>query len=171
MFLRLFLLMSVIPILEIMFLLRVHGTLSSFMGGGQALFITIGSIVLTGMIGARLAQSQRLASPAKIQTQTGQGKVPSNELIEGVMILIGGVLLLTPGYFTDFFWIESPATGNKIPIPEDHTKMVRKENRVGASQCVFYSAGGMGGGFYGSSRPGSTDPFQRQRRKIPAELR
>ena len=103
MFLKLFLLMTIVPILEIVLLLKIHGHLAGFLGGGQALLITIGSVILTGVIGANLARSQGFALLNRIQKSTAAGQIPGDELIEGAMVLVGGVLLLTPGYATDLF--------------------------------------------------------------------
>ncbi len=64
---------------------------------------TIGLIVLTGIIGATLARQQGLSTLAKIQNELKQGRAPTQELVEGAMILVGGLVLLTPGILTDIF--------------------------------------------------------------------
>ena len=93
--------MTIIPILEIILLLNIHGHLSTFLGSGNALLVTVGSIVVTGVLGANLAKSQGFAIMGRIQKCTASGQMPTDELIEGIMVLVGGVLLLTPGYATD----------------------------------------------------------------------
>ena len=62
---------------------------------------TIGLVVLTGMAGAWLARNQGLELLRKIQDETARGHMPAITLIEGALVLIGGLLLLTPGFFTD----------------------------------------------------------------------
>lgn len=64
---------------------------------------TIGLIVLTGIIGATLARQQGLSTLAKIQNELKQGRAPTQELVEGAMIVVGGLVLLTPGILTDIF--------------------------------------------------------------------
>ena len=64
---------------------------------------TIGLIVLTGIIGAGLARAQGLSTIRKIKEEMRQGRPPAQELVEGVMILIGGIALMTPGILTDLF--------------------------------------------------------------------
>ncbi|SMF29316.1 FxsA family protein [Pseudobacteriovorax antillogorgiicola] len=116
MFFRLFLLMTLIPILEIIFLLKIHGHLASFLGGGEALLVTIGSILLTGAIGANLARSQGFQVLRRMQEASARGQIPGEELVDGAMILVGGVLLLTPGYFTDVvgFILMIPVSRNAL---------------------------------------------------------
>ena len=112
MLLKLFMLMTLIPILEIMLLLQIHGQLASFLGSGQALLITIGSVLLTGFIGANLARSQGFQVLSRIQGNMSRGQMPGDDLLDGVMILVGGVFLLTPGYATDLlgFFLMIPTT-------------------------------------------------------------
>lgn len=62
---------------------------------------TIGLIMMTGVAGAWLARSQGVEILRKIQVETSRGQMPATTLIDGALILVGGLLLLTPGFFTD----------------------------------------------------------------------
>ena len=62
---------------------------------------TIGLIMLTGTAGAWLARSQGVEILRRIQEETGRGQMPAITLIDGALVLVGGLLLLTPGFFTD----------------------------------------------------------------------
>jgi len=62
---------------------------------------TLGLIMTTGVSGAWLAQSQGVEILKRIQEETSQGQMPAITLIDGALILVGGLLLLTPGFFTD----------------------------------------------------------------------
>ena len=95
MFGRLLFLFIFIPIIELYLLI--------LLGSRIGPMPTIGLIVLTGFLGASLARSQGLSTLRKIQKEMGEGRPPAQELVEGVMILIGGVVLLTPGILTDLF--------------------------------------------------------------------
>ncbi len=95
MFIKLIILFTLIPVIEIYVLISA----------GQQIGVlpTIGLIILTGIAGAALARSQGFALLNRIQNELSQGRLPQEELIDGAMILTGGLLLLTPGFCTDLF--------------------------------------------------------------------
>tara|TARA_B100001093_G_scaffold259864_1_gene248405 strand:- start:3069 stop:3500 length:432 start_codon:yes stop_codon:yes gene_type:complete len=62
---------------------------------------TMGLIVFTGILGATLARQQGLSILRKIQTEMQNGRPPALEMVEGAMVVIGGMVLLTPGIITD----------------------------------------------------------------------
>jgi len=104
----LMLLIIVIPALEIgVFILsgRTIGTIP-----------TILLIILTGVLGAWLAKKQGLETLRNAQQQMQFGQIPGAALIDGICILIGGLLLLTPGFISDIvgFLLLIPITRNKI---------------------------------------------------------
>lgn len=93
MFTKLLLLFITVPILEIYILLEVGNTIG--------LGATILLVFATGIAGAHLAKSQGLSLMLKIQEEMAAGRMPAEELIDGAMVLSGGLLLLTPGFCTD----------------------------------------------------------------------
>lgn len=98
---RLLLLLTLVPVLELVVLLQVHHMLAVRWGSGVGLLVTLGSIVLTGIAGATLARYQGLAVLRSIQESMLRAELPGPALVDGVLVLIGGALLLTPGYLTD----------------------------------------------------------------------
>lgn len=100
---NLILLLTVVPALELVILLQVHHVVASAWGSGRALLVTIGSIAATGVAGAALARHQGLRVLRELQQRMAQGELPGQALMDGVLILIGAALLLTPGYLTDLF--------------------------------------------------------------------
>jgi len=62
---------------------------------------TIGIIVLTGIMGAYLVKDQGFMVLKKIQYDLSQGILPGDSLLQGIIILTGGIFLLTPGFLTD----------------------------------------------------------------------
>lgn len=62
---------------------------------------TVALVVVTGFIGASLARQQGFKVWRNIQTELNTGKMPAGELIDGLLVLIGGIVLLTPGLLTD----------------------------------------------------------------------
>ena len=95
MFGRLLLLFVFLPMIELYLLIMLGARIGPMP--------TIGLIVLTGVIGATLARQQGLSTLAKIQNELKQGRAPTQELVEGAMIEVGGLVLLTPGILTDIF--------------------------------------------------------------------
>ena len=93
MFLKLFLAFSVIPIIEIYILIKI----GSYFGAITSILL----VLITGFLGAYLAKIQGLNTFFRIQKSMLEGRIPSNELIDAVLILMAGFLLLTPGFLTD----------------------------------------------------------------------
>ena len=88
-------LMVGIPIAEIAVFIEV--------GERIGLWPTIGTIILTAMIGTFLLRQQGLATLKKVQASLEQNRLPLNEVFDGLCLLVAGVLLLTPGFVTDGF--------------------------------------------------------------------
>jgi UPF0716 protein FxsA len=101
MLLYLILILTVVPVLELVIILQVHHAIASSWGSGMALLVTIGTIAVTGIAGATLARHQGMSVLRELQKQMGQGEMPGQALMDGVLILIGAALLLTPGFLTD----------------------------------------------------------------------
>lgn len=92
MFGRLLLLFILVPIIE----------LSLFMMLGKHLLpATLFIIVVTAFIGAALTKSQGGKALANFQNALALGKMPHKEMVDGLLILIAGAVLLTPGFLTD----------------------------------------------------------------------
>ena len=82
-----------IPLLELFVLIQL--------GQIVGLWPTIGVVVLTGFLGASLARHQGLRTLWQIQGELARGRLPGTALFDGLAILVGGALLLTPGILTD----------------------------------------------------------------------
>ncbi len=82
-----------VPLIEIYILIQV--------GNLVGVFPTIVLVVLTAIIGAFLLRYQGLQTLARVQRKLEQGEVPATDLLGGVILLLSGALLLTPGFFTD----------------------------------------------------------------------
>lgn len=89
----LFLVVLIVPFAEIYLLLQVGGIIGALP--------TIFLVVFTALLGAFLLKQQGLATFQRFQLSLAQGEVPAYEIIEGPIILLGGLLLLTPGFITD----------------------------------------------------------------------
>jgi UPF0716 protein FxsA len=91
----LLLLFVLVPIVEIYVIIQV----------GQAIgaLWTILLLIADSLIGARLLSWQGRSAWRRFQEAMAAGRIPHNEILDGVMVVIGGTLLLTPGFVTDVF--------------------------------------------------------------------
>jgi len=103
---KLFLLFAVIPVAEIYVLVSV--------GGVIGVLPTVALVLLTALAGAHLARMQGLAVMMRIRENLAQGFMPAEELLDGLLIFLAGMTLLTPGFLTDIMGllILLPATRN-----------------------------------------------------------
>lgn len=83
----------IVPLIEIYLLIQV--------GGVIGVLPTIALVVLTAVVGAFLLRQQGVATLLRLQSTMARGELPAEELMEGAVLLVGGALLLTPGFFTD----------------------------------------------------------------------
>jgi len=115
MFAKLLLLFIITPLVELVVLLEV--------GERIGVMNTIMVVIITGVIGAYLTRMQGFSILLQIRRQLQNGQFPGDPLIEGVIILVGGLALLTPGFITD-------ALGFLCLIPPSRIffrEMVKKE--------------------------------------------
>lgn len=93
MFRLLLALIIIVPALEIGLLIMAGKTIGPIP--------TILLIISTGVIGAWLAKNQGIRAIEQVRMQMSRGQMPGDAIIDGLCILVGGVLLLTPGFITD----------------------------------------------------------------------
>ncbi len=85
----------IVPLVEVYFLIEV----GSVIGAGWTIFL----VVLTAVIGVNLLRHQGISTLMRANQVMSQGQVPAMEMMEGILLAVGGALLITPGFFTDFF--------------------------------------------------------------------
>lgn len=93
MFSKIFLIFLIIPLIEVFVLFKI----GSIIGFGYTILLTI----ITAALGAHLAKSQGLSVWFDMQSQLNSGIMPTKKIIEGVLLLIAAIMLLTPGILTD----------------------------------------------------------------------
>lgn len=89
----LFLLLLLLPILEIYLLIKVGGVIGALP--------TVALVLFTAALGALLMRLQGLTVLSRVQRMAHQGEAPTAPMLEGLVILLSGALLLLPGFFTD----------------------------------------------------------------------
>ncbi|MCK9621668.1 MAG: FxsA family protein [Methylobacter sp.] len=93
----LFLAILIIPFAEIYLLIQVGGIIGAFP--------TILLVVFTAVLGTWLLRQQGFATFQRFQENLARGEIPAYEMVEGPIILVGGALLLTPGFITDIIGV------------------------------------------------------------------
>jgi len=143
----LLLLFIFVPIIEIGLFIQV--------GGFLGLWPTIALVLITAFVGASLVRSQGLQTLMSVQNRLQQGELPAQQIFEGVMLAVAGVLLLTPGFMTD-------ALGMLVLLPAPRAMIAKYL----MSKMVVKSMGS--NGFHGSFQgdqfgqsPFEQNPFHR----------
>ena len=117
------------PIIEIAVLLRV--------GDSLGWLLTLGIVIFTAILGAAMLRQQGIATLNKARQRMSSGEMPAEQLLEGMLLMIGGVLLLTPGFVTDAF-------GFACLVPWTRQWLA---GRIAARSTIgFAGMGGMAGG-------------------------
>lgn len=93
----LFLLLTVLPLVELALLLTL--------GKYTSVAFTLGFVIVTGILGAVLLKYQGLFAWRNVQRDLREGRMPTDSLLDGLMIVIAAVLLITPGVLTDLVGI------------------------------------------------------------------
>lgn len=157
-------LFTLIPALELYLLFEIGGQI-----GG---FNTIMIIILTGVLGATLAKSQGLSILMKIQNEMNTGALPGNQIIQGLMVFAGGLLLLTPGFMTDVVGFSLVLPGPRHLLLVWVKKLISHSMKSG--NFKFQSFSGGNGAFYSyssSQQTYSNNPFsQADEKQINQEV-
>ena len=90
----LFLLFLVVPLIEIALFIVI--------GGEIGVIATLAMVLVTAIAGSLLLRQQGIATLNRIRSELEQNRLPARPIADGAMIAVAGLLLLTPGFFTDF---------------------------------------------------------------------
>jgi UPF0716 protein FxsA len=151
MFLILLVLFVLIPVIEISLFIEV--------GNWIGLWPTISIIFVTAFTGAVLVRHQGLATLTSAQQQLQRGEMPAEKVGEGLLLAIAGVLLLTPGFLTDFL-------GLILLIPPIRQRLAKKAlKKLQARSTTSFS--GFGQGPFQSPQNGDTFDGQFERKVDP----
>jgi UPF0716 protein FxsA len=125
----LFILFVIVPIIEIMVLMQVGALLGAWP--------TLAIVVITAWLGAKNVKQQGIATLQSVQLKMAQGEMPSDDIVAGMLLLVAGVLLVTPGFVTDIF-------GLSLLIPQVRMSIKRAVQKYlsSANRSTHYRAGG-----------------------------
>ena len=140
---RLILLFLLTPAIELGLLIQVDKLIG--------FWPTIGLILVTGMAGSYLARREGVSTWKHLNRRLTQGDLPGKELVDGVIILVAGALLITPGVLTDVIGFMGLLPPTRYVIRQFVMKRIQKKVESGAIQMQF---GMFGGSMSGSASPG-----------------
>jgi len=129
MFLRLLLLFILMPIVELGLLIEVGQRLGTW--------VTVALVVGTGAAGASLARSQGSRAFYRLREALGSGSFPGDELFDGILILAGGLLLLTPGLITDLIGFAALIPGTRHLIKAGLKRTLRQRFERGVIHANY----------------------------------
>ena len=101
------------------------------MGSRLGVIPTLGLVVITGIAGAALAKHQGLGVMRRIQSEMSFGQMPGDALFDGLLVLIGAILLLTPGILTDLTGFLLLIPGTRLIFKRYLKKWASKKIRSG----------------------------------------
>lgn len=139
----LFLLFAVMPIIEIALLIQVGGII----GGWN----TVGVVIITAFVGAYLVRREGFQTLQSAQSKMQRNELPGKEMVEGLMLVIAGVLLVTPGFVTDII-------GFLFVIPGSRHLLAAQLSKHMKMRVVTQGGFGQAGGFHQSTN----DPFRQR---------
>jgi UPF0716 protein FxsA len=126
------LLFIAVPIAEIYVIIQV----------GQAIgaLWTIALLIADSVIGARLVAWQGRLAWRRFVEAIATGRIPHDEVTDGVLVVVGGTLLLTPGFITDLFGFLLLVPPTRALIRRAVLRSIRRRGAV--TRVVFYSRTG-----------------------------
>lgn len=133
---RLFLLFTLVPLVELMLLIEVGERIGALP--------TVALVVLTGVAGASLARHEGAHAWREVRGELGRGRIPGRELLSALLVLLAGALLVTPGVLTD-------AAGLLVLVRPLRARVVellrgRLVEKMEAGELHVFAAGGPGPG-------------------------
>ncbi len=137
------LILVAVPIIEIALFIEL--------GGWVGLWPTIALVIVTAILGGLLLRMQGFAAMQRLQASVAEGGDPRGPLAHGVMILIAGLLMLTPGFFTD-------AVGFALLLPPVRSGLIAWLGPKLAARATFVGPG-FGPGMQGQDRPRPDQPI------------
>ncbi|MDX6624391.1 MAG: protein FxsA [Solirubrobacterales bacterium] len=152
------LLFIVVPIVELYVIIQV--------GGLIGLWPTLALLLLDAILGSMLLRHQGRGAWRRFNEALAQGRFPGTEVVDGLLIVIGGTLLLAPGFLTDIVGLLF-----LIPPTRAVVRAVLKRFTIGRFTVVGMGGGGFGrgGGPFGGGGPGPDQPNREYDYDVTAE--
>jgi UPF0716 protein FxsA len=150
MFARLALLFVTIPLVELALLVWV--------GGRIGFWPTMALVIITGVLGATLARRAGGQVLLRIRTELAAGRMPVDSMVDGLLVLVGGIVLLTPGILTDVFGFAMLVPGTRRLFRGVVQRRLKHMVDTQQIRVSGFGPGGMGG-FGGPGDSGGAGGF------------
>ncbi len=133
----LFLAFILLPIAELWLIIEL--------GGAIGVMPTIALLIFDSLVGAVLLRSHSRAAWERFNIALAEGRIPAREVFDGAMIIVGGALLLTPGFITDFFGLALLIPPTRALVRAFLTRVVGRRGAVAFRVAEFGYARRPGG--------------------------
>lgn len=162
---RLFLLFTLVPLLELFLLIEVGERI----GAGP----TVALVLVTGIVGAWLARREGTRSWRTVRRELADGTLPAEELLGAALVVLSGAFLVTPGILTDAVGLLLLARPVRNRLASRIRRSLQTRLEEGAIR-VFASGGGFGGqggsyGTHGGEPDDAPDGWHRRETPEPPE--
>ncbi len=137
MLLVLFLIFVVTPIVELVVIVQVAGS--------TGVMNTIGLLVLVSLVGAWLVRREGLGILRRAQAELAEGRMPGRELVDGLLVLLAGALMLTPGFVTDTVGLALLLPPVRAVLRMVATRRLSRSVDTGRTRWTFGMRSGDGG--------------------------
>jgi UPF0716 protein FxsA len=144
----LFILFILIPIAELWLIIEI--------GGAIGVLPTLALLIVDSIVGAALARSQGRVAWERFNLAMAEGRIPGKEVFDGAMIILGGALLLTPGFITDIFGLVFLIPPTRALIRAFLTRLAGRRGAAAFRVAEFGYAKRPGGG----PRPGQDYDYE-----------
>lgn len=125
----LFLVFVLLPIAELWLIIEI--------GGAIGVVPTLALLIADSLLGAALARSQSRVAWERFNLALAEGRMPAKEVFNGAMIILGGALLLTPGFITDVFGLLLLIPPSRAAIRAFLTRLVGRRGAVAFRVAEF----------------------------------
>lgn len=114
-----------LPAVELWLLIHV----GEILGG----WTTVGLVMMTSILGASLVRSQGISTVIQVREKLARGETPGQEIVEAMMLAVAGLLLILPGFITDFLGLILLTPITRIPVARYFYKKCRFKSTIAAA--------------------------------------
>lgn len=144
---RLFALFLIVPVLDLALLVTV--------GERIGFWPTLGTVVATALVGSWLARREGLAAWRRVQTSLVGGAAPGDAVLDGLVVLMAGTLLLTPGFITDLAGLLGLIPASRRVLRAALAARFKGALERGTIRTATFGGGAFGSGAFGAGVPTS----------------